>query len=366
MLVKGTNILPKGIQNILLIQLGDMGDVVFATPTIRALYENFPDSRLVVAIRKKAEGLLKACPWISEEISVDDRKRPLGQEIRHQIHFFSELRGYRFDLAIDLRTGSRGAILSYLSGAQCRIGRYSDNGRLWRNRLFTHLVRPENEWTQYAAEHGLNILAPFELSTKERSPTLIVSPEKQKRAAAILENEGVSSEGPLVAVQPFTLWRYKQWGTDRFIDLIDFIGTEYGFHIIITGSPDERERAEEIRKRSRADVFNLAGRTSIGELPGMLRACDLLITADTGTLHIAAAVGTPTISLFGPSSSLIWAPRGETHHVIRKEWACVPCRKKGCQGSGSSRCLDELTVQEVKDVIIDRLSKIGSRNGFRT
>lgn len=366
MLVKGTNILPKGIQNILLIQLGDMGDVVFAIPAIRALYENFPDSRLVVAIRRKAEGLLKACPWISEEISVDDRKRPLGQEIRHQIHFFSELRGYRFDLAIDLRTGSRGAILSYLSGAQCRIGRYSDNGRLWRNRLFTHLVRPENEWTQYAAEHGLNILAPFELSTKERSPTLIVSPEKQKRVAAILDNEGVSSEGPLVAVQPFTLWKYKQWGTDRFIDLIDFIGTEYGFQVIITGSPDERERAEEIRKRSRADVFNLAGRTSIEELPGMLRACDLLITADTGTLHIAAAVGTPTISLFGPSSSLIWAPRGETHHVIRKEWACVPCRKKGCQGSGSSRCLDELTVQEVKDVIIDRLSKIGSRNGFRT
>jgi predicted lipopolysaccharide heptosyltransferase III len=366
MLVKGTNTLPKKIQNILLVQLGDIGDVVLTTPTIRALCENFPDSRLVVAIRKKAEGLLEACPWISEEISIDNRKRPLGQEIRHQIHFFSKLRGYRFDLAIELRTGSRGAILSYLSGAQCRIGRYSDHKSLWRNRLFTHLVRPENEWTQYAAKHALNILAPFELSTKERSPTLLVSPEKKKRAAAILENEGVSSEKPLVAVQPFAFWKYKEWGTNHFIDLIDFIGAEYGFHIIITGSPDERERAEEIRKRSRANVFNLAGRTSIGELPGILKACDLLITGDTGPLHIAAAVGTPTISLFGPSSSLIWAPRGEIHHVIRKDWACVPCMEKGCQGSESSRCLDELTVQELKDVIIDRLSKIRSRNDFIT
>ena len=358
MLVKGTHTLPKDIRNILLIQLGDIGDVVLTTPTLRAIRENFPDSHLVIATRTKAKGLLEDCPWVSKEISIDKRKRPFWQAVRHQKRFFSQLRDHHFDLAIELRTGTRGAVLSCLSGATCRIGRYADGGRLWRNRLFTHLVRPENERSQYAAEHALNILAPFGLSTKDRSPTLLVSPEKQKRAAAILESEGVSSEKPLVAVHPFSLWGYKEWGVNGYGDLINFIGTEYGFPVIITGSPDERDRAEEMRKRCRVDVFNLAGRTSIEELPAILKACHLLITVDTGPLHIAAAVDIPTISLFGPSYSQIWAPRGESHRVIRKNWPCVPCGEKGCQGSEVSRCLDEMTVQEVKEAVTRCLSEM--------
>ena len=222
------------------------------------------------------------------------------------------------------------------------------------------MVRPEDELSQYSAEHSLNILAPFGLRIGNRRPELIVSMENQKRAAAILKNESVPTNSAIIAIQPFSLWKYKEWGINNYAKLIDFIEKEYGFPIIIIGSDDERDRAKEIVRRCRVSVHNLAGRTSIGELVGMLRASSLLIGGDSGGIHMAAAVGTPTISIFGPSSPVSWAPRGEGHHVIHKEWSCVPCRQKGCNNSEVSRCLDELSVEEVIPVIINKVVRVGS------
>ena len=104
-------------------------------------------------------------------------------------------------------------------------------------------------------------------------------------------------------------------------------------------------------RRCGSGVFNLAGKTSLGELAAVLKHCHLFIGGDSAGLHIAAAVGTPTISLFGPSSPVSWAPIGEEHEVICKNWECVPCRNKGCQNREWSRCLEELTLEEVQPVV---------------
>jgi len=348
MLVKGSKILPGEIRSILLIQLGDIGDVVLSTPTMRALYENFPHSHLVVAVREKARGLLDDCPWISEVVYINKQNRPLAEELVYQKAFFSRLRKNKFYLAIDLRTGTRGSVLAYLSGAPYRIGRYAVDGKLWRNRLFTHLVRPENELSQHCAEHGLNILAPFNLRIDSRSPELFVSTEKQKSVSAILQQENVPLGKCMVAVQPFSLWHYKEWAASKYVKLIEWIIARFSCPVLIIGSANERPRVDRLVSHCGPGVYNLAGRTSVGELAALLTACDLLIGGDSAGIHIAAAVGTPTVCLFGPSSPLNWAPRGKQHHVIQKDWSCVPCRQKGCQDSEVSRCLEELMVEEVK------------------
>ncbi len=358
MLVKGTNTLPREIRSILLIQLGDIGDVVLTTPTIRTLRENFPHSYLVVALREKARGLLDDCPWMSEVVYINKEKRPLGQELVYQKSFFSDLRKNKFDLAIDLRTGTRGAVLAYLSGAPYRIGRYAVDGKLWRNRLFTHLVRPENELSQHCAEHGLNILAPFDLQTEKRSPELFVLPEKQKKISAILQQEDVPLGKSMVAVQPFSLWHYKEWRADNYVKLIEWIIARFSCPVLIIGSTDERPRADDLVRRCGPGVYNLAGRTSLGELTALLSACDLLIGGDSAGIHIAAAVGTPTVCLFGPSSPINWAPKGKQHQVIQKDWVCVPCRQKGCEDGEVSRCLEELTVGEVRSGVENRILEL--------
>jgi heptosyltransferase-3 len=351
MLVKGKKLIRKDIKNIFLIQLGDIGDVVLSFPCIRALKENFPKANIIVAVREKARELIEDCPWATDVISIGKEKRRLGEEIIYQKRFFSHLRKFNFDLAIDLRTGTRGAILALLSGARQRIGRFADDGRLWRNRIFTRLLSPLNELNQYAAEHNINILSPLDLSIRDRLPVLFVTHRRREMALSILRQEKIPFNRPIVAVHPYSLWNYKEWRTKEFVSLIDYISINYNNIVVITGSEKERNRAEEMIKRCKTTVFNLAGKTSIGTLPAVFEACGLFIGVDTAALHIAAAVGIPTIGIFGPSSPINWAPKGDQHCVVSKNMLCVPCRRKGCQNSETSCCLDELTFEEIKETV---------------
>jgi heptosyltransferase-3 len=231
----------------------------------------------------------------------------------------------------------------------CRVGRFAEDGGLWRNRLFTHLVKPENESNQYSADHNLNIITPFDLDVKNRLPTLVVPTERKENARIIFAQENVPLDKPIIAIHPFSLWKYKEWAINQWISLIDHIKHKYHFTVIITGSPEERVRAEEMLRKCKTKVFNVAGKTSLGTLPAVLQACRLFIGVDTAALHIGAAVGTPTVSIFGPSSPISWAPRGEQHCMMSKNMSCVPCKQKGCQDSEVSRCLEELTFEEINE-----------------
>jgi len=358
MLVKGKNLSLDNIKSILLIQLGDIGDVVLTTPTIKALRDNFPSSIIFMIVRKHARELIEDCPWVDGLISIEKYNRSLRDNIMYQKNFFQNLRKNRFEIAIDLRTGTRGSVLSFLSGASLRIGRYADNGKLWRNRLFTHLVKPANEMQQYSALHNLNILAPFNPTINDSSPELIVTKEKEIDAENILRQEQIPSDKPIVALNPFSRWKYKEWPIKNYIKLINYIGSKYKVSILMTGSIDEKERASKIAKSCKINAHNLAGKTSLRDLAAILKKCSLLIGIDSAPIHIAAAVGTPTVTIFGPSSPVNWAPQGKHHSVIYKDLPCVPCRQKGCNNSEVSRCLDELGVEEVIPIVENKILEI--------
>ena len=357
MLVKGKNLSLDGVKRILLIQLGDIGDVVLTLPSIKALHESFPQANLIVAVREKARELIEDCPWATGVISINEDKRRLAQEIAYQKDFLLRFRKYGFDLAIDMRTGTRGAILSLLSGANRRIAFYADDGKLWRNRVFTHLTLLGYTPGQYVAQYYSSLLHTLNIKTQMR-PLLEVSPEKRQKAGALFRNEEVPLDRPVIALHPFSLWKYKEWGMDKYIQLINRIGSKYELPVIITGSPDERERAATLEKMCGKLVYNFAGKTSIAMLPAILDACGLFIGIDSAGMHIAGAVGTPTISIFGPSSPASWAPRGKRHTVVYKNLPCVPCRQKGCNNSEVSRCLDELSVEEVIPIVDSKVLEI--------
>jgi len=347
MIVKGEKLSVDSITRILLIQLGDIGDVVLTTPAMRTLRQNFVSSTIFVLVHEHTRGIVENCPWVDGTMSVEKNKRRLREKIDYHRNFLTLLRGGRFELTIDLRAGTRGAILSFLSGASIRIGRYSENGTLWRNRLFTHLVRPKNELDQYSSLHSLNILAPLGLNIEDTSPALEIPLEKKDRAVEILGKAKVPPGKPIIALHPFSRWEYKEWPPQNYIRLIDHIGSRYPVSFVVTGASEEKHRAAEIRRGSSVNVYNLAGKTTISELPGVLKKCSLLIGIDSAAAHIATAVGTPTVTIFGPSSPINWAPQGKDHYVIYKDLPCVPCRQKGCDNSGVSRCLHELDAQEV-------------------
>jgi predicted lipopolysaccharide heptosyltransferase III len=351
-------------QNILLIQLGDIGDVVLSIPAFRAVREHFTQAKIIVAVREKAKDLIRHIPWVDDAVVVNQDQRSPLHELRYQWTFFSLVRNHHFDLVFDFRTGTRGAVLAFLSGAKRRVGFYDPDG-FWRNRLFTRLYRLDYRASMHVAAYYFSLLQADGLTVAHEGPKMHVTPDIQKSAARILERESVPSELPIIAIQPFSLWRYKEWSVDKYIQLIHRMISEYRVSIVITGSQDESVRAKDLVDRCEGysgrgrQVFNLAGKTSLGELAALIQSCRLSIGVDSAGMHIAAAVGTPTVVIFGPSAPASWAPTGNHHAIVQKDLSCVPCRQKGCDGSEVSRCLEELAVDEVWTVVKSQCKKLG-------
>lgn len=336
-------------KNILLIQLGDIGDVVLSIPAFQAVHEKYPHATIIIAVREKAQELIQNLSCAHGVISINKDKRPFFSEIKHLYTFFSLIRRYEFDLVFDFRTGTRGAILAFLSGAKERVSFFAPEC-FWRNRLFTKLYHIDYNLPQYVADYYLSLLEAHGFNSHDPVPVIHVTEKMSKQAAFILEKANIPKELPLVAVQPFSLWHYKEWGIDKYVQLIRQILSSYQVSIILLGSKDEHERAQTIvnhcTKFSRS-VFNLSGKTSLGELAAILESCRLLIGSDSAGMHIAAAVGTPTVIIFGPSAPASWAPRGSRHTTVQKNMPCVPCRRKGCNDTEVSNCLEELDVNDV-------------------
>jgi heptosyltransferase-3 len=346
-------------KNILLIQLGDIGDVVLSIPAFLTVKKNYPEANIVIAVREKAKELVQYLDGVHDVISINQDARSFFDEIRYQRAFFSRARGYHFDLAFDFRTGTRGAVLAFLSGARERVS-FLDHDSFWRNKLFTTLYPIDYHLPQYVADYYLSLPLAYGLKEHKSPPVIQITSSMEERAKEILDQEKICPAKPVIAIQPFSLWRYKEWDIEKYIQLIQRIIIEYGFTIVLTGSRDEYGRMQMIVDEFRETghpVRNLAGKTTLAELAAILKLCRLLIGSDSAGMHIAAAVETPTVIIFGPSSPESWAPRGDMHTIVQKEMSCVPCRQKGCDGGGISRCLDELEVNEVFSVIRSHLEK---------
>jgi heptosyltransferase-3 len=162
-----------------------------------------------------------------------------------------------------------------------------------------------------------------------------------------------------VTVNPFSRWTYKEWPLERWRRIIGWLWRAYGILTVVVGSPDERIRAnEEILGALDIPAGNLAGKTSLGELAALLKHSFLHIGVDSGAPHIAAAVGTPTVTLYGPSDWREWSPAGVRHRVVTPAVDCAPCLRKGCDGGGVSRCLDELPAEHMETVLADMLDAL--------
>lgn len=344
-------------ENILLIQLGDIGDVILTFPCLRALRETYPAANIQIAVRKKAEGLIREGQEADGVIPISKEKRGFLGIIQHQIYFVKKLRSHNFDLAIDLRTGTRGAIMAFLSGARERISFQAHDEPFWRNRLFTTLLDHPYHPGQHVTDYLLDFLAVFKIIPSSNIPEYVISRKALNEAKAILHREGIKCGQPVIAIQPFSLWSYKELPEKTMAALINKIQQNHQVDIILIGAPTEREMATSLEKSIDKKIHNLVGQTSISILPALLNYCSFFIGIDSAGLHIAAAVGTRTAAIFGPSSPDSWAPKGNSHLVIQADLPCVPCRQKGCNNKETSKCLRMLNYeniyQTIKPVIID-------------
>jgi heptosyltransferase-3 len=167
----------------------------------------------------------------------------------------------------------------------------------------------------------------------------------------LLAAENVDTQDGYVTINPFSRWSYKEWGMNKWRQLLSFIWQKYKMPALILGSEDERGRVDQLTVANPSPVYNLAGKTSLGEMTGILQTSRLHIGVDSAAPHIAAAVGTPILTIYGPSDWREWAPPGNRNQVVLPDMDCSPCHKKGCDGSGRSECLETLAVTKVQDAV---------------
>ena len=344
----GKRAAPPG--KVLVIQLGDIGDVVLATPTFRALSESFPHARVHALVRKPYGSLLSADPHLAGILEVSKSPRKFLERVGGTFRLARELRGAKYDLVVDLRTGDRGAILAFLTGAPARVGRHGDEKPFWHDLLFTRvIVSPPHGPPQVhpGGDQSLRVVREIGVDTEDSRPRLYVDPAALVRARVLLAAEGIDPDGRFATVNPFSRWRYKEWGHPKWSELIGRLWETHRLPTVVVGSREEADAAGAIVRGSGAPTRSTAGKTTLGELAAVLGRSSLHMGVDSAAPHIAAAVGTPSLTIFGPSDWRAWTVVDDLHRVVTPDRHCVPCHRKGCDGTERSLCLEELTVGEV-------------------
>lgn len=337
-------------RNILLIQLGDIGDVVLTTPTVRAVKETYPGARVSILVFKPYGSLLAADPNIYEVVETTRTRGPLIRRLHESLVFALSLRQKHYDFVIDLRTGDRGAILSFFTGAPVRVGCQGVKKQFWHEILFTKIIRDLKVApppVHPGADQSLRVVRELGITTEDSTPRLYIAPGDRLRAGALLAEAGLAPGTRMVTVNPFSRWKYKEWSNAKWEEVIDRLWEAHRIPAVLIGSSEEAAGCQEIVAGREGRAFNLAGKTTLGELAAVISMSSLHLGVDSAAPHIAAAVGTSTVTIYGPSDWRAWRIVNERHRVISTAMDCAPCNMMGCDGSGKSRCLDDLAVEPV-------------------
>ncbi|MFA6411518.1 MAG: lipopolysaccharide heptosyltransferase II [Syntrophales bacterium] len=352
--------------NILIVKLSAIGDVVHTLPSLAALRQLYPQAHITWVIEEAAADLIESHPYLDRVLvsrrkhwQQDMAKGNFSKNIKEIRLFVAALRDRNYDLVIDFHGLFKSAVLVWLSGGTRKLGFHSmqeGSGLFYTEKI------PE-DMGKHAVDRYLDF--PAYLGAKSGKANGVNTPEflipsddrNIQKVSALLSKSHLDINEPFVAINPVALWDTKLWRQDRFAMLADRIAGELDIPVVITGSAHEKPYAESILKKVKvktAKFLDLAGQTTLKDLACLYRQAAVVVTTDSGPMHIAAAVGTPVVALFGPTDPRRTGPYGFGHTVIRKTLPCSPCFLKQCPTRG---CMEGITVEEVLEGVKEKLKE---------
>ncbi|OPY90338.1 MAG: Lipopolysaccharide core heptosyltransferase RfaQ [Syntrophus sp. PtaU1.Bin208] len=357
--------MPDGSPRILVIKLRYLGDVLLTTPVFEALRVRYPDAFIAAVVNRGTEDMLSGNPAIDKIFKVERDSRPL-KDLQKQLSLIREIRNFKFDVVLELTHNSRAAILAFLSGAKKRLGYKPKKKKGFRRTLLlTDLVTVGKKL--HVIDRHLEMAKSLGCSFLPTKPALYWSPQDQNACEDILKSNGVSGDLPYVVVHPSSTAIHKVWSAEGYAALCDYLAEKKAIRTILICGKDEAEFRlnGKICDLAKRPPLNLGGKLSLKQTAALLSKALLFIGIDSGPMHMAAAVGTPVLAIFGPSRPWRWGPWGEGQVVVQKNWDCVPCGKKGCRNDGGeSRCLMELTPDEVLLPVERKLDQISRQRAL--
>ncbi|MBU0478516.1 glycosyltransferase family 9 protein [bacterium] len=353
----------SGLKNILIVDLLRIGDTVVTFPAIRAVRENLPEAHITLVASANLRPLIEEQELADDIAYFDCRKN--GRNLFSIRRFAKSLPTQGYDLAIVLDTRLTSNLIAFCANAKRRIGyNYRCRGFLLTDKVKAPLYwnRPMWEYSNsikvsHEVDSWLKLIGKAGFLVKEQRPHIRESYKNQKWCESFLKEHNVLQADTIVCIHPGSNTSY-QWKSDRFAQVGDFIIEKFKAKVCISGGPDDADLIKEIENNMHAKPVISNYKMNLVQYAELLRRANLLVSVDTSATHIASAVNTPVIALFGPGDPGIWRPYGEEHIVIQKNDAlCVGCKKPVCK-QDKHYCMDAITVEEVCKAVYNKLQKI--------
>jgi len=344
-------------RKILVIKLRAIGDVVLATPVIENLRKAYPQARIDFLVDDEAVDVVKGNPFLDEAI-VTGRGRlqrlPKFRALQEQWEFLRKLRGRKYDLVFDLFGNPRSAFLTLATRAPHRVG-FRFRGRQY---AYNHRVEPRGDRV-HEVEFNLDALRALGVPIVSRR---LYFPIEHKDDQFVQEWIGRNHLQHRLRVAFYVggSWPAKRWYPERFAELADALVEHYGAVPIFVWGPGEFDYTQAVVHHMQHPGL-LAPPTSLKRLAALLSHCHLMIANDSGPMHISAAVGTPTLGIYGPTNPRLQGPYGDIHRVVFKRGLdCLGCNRLKCD---HMTCMKELTVPDVLEVVDECMTanRIGVR-----
>lgn len=327
-----------------------IGDAVMTTPAVRAIRNHFRQAEISILAKPWVAPIFENSAHVDRVLIYDDKKRHKG--ISGKWRLAREIRKHHFDAAILLQNAFEAALITYLAGIRYRIG-YPTDGR---GVLLTHPVSllPQIK-TVHQTAYYLGILNGIGVKKTDPSLYLKLDPQIKVKVRAILRDYNINEDEIIVGINPSaTFGPAKLWFPESFARLADRLIYESGCRILIFGGPGDRELGDTISKMMQYPSANLSGKTHLEEAMGLMAACRLFVTNDSGLMHVAAALNVPLVAIFGstnPTTTGPWSDRAKTIHI---PLSCSPCLKPECP-EGHLNCMKQISVDTVLSAVKELL-----------
>jgi heptosyltransferase-2 len=330
---------------ILMIRLDRLGDLMLSLPAIQAVREYFPDSHISVMTRPSTAGILEGHPLIDEVIPYFYEKKGRHSSLLGNFRFLLEISRRRFDICFILHPSVRSYLVPFVTGIPYRVGFSSAlSFTLTRNvKDLRHLgLRHESEYT-------LDIVRSFGINDPSDKPAGVRFFSEHQKKVKIAQGRKV------VAIHPGSSCPSKKWPVERYAELIKMILRDTPHAVAVVGGGEEKVLGEVLKKEDPERVLDLTGTLNLKELAAFFTECEVLISNDSGPVHVAAAAGTPTLVIFGRNKAGLnrerWRPLGEAHRTMQKNIGCAVCLADAC--TIDFECLKAVSAEEVHKLYLE-------------
>ena len=330
---------------ILIIKPSSLGDIVHALPTVAALRGKYPQAHIAWLVKRQWAGVVERAEGV-------DRVWPVDGGLTGWLSQVPALRAAAFDLVVDLQGLFRSAAMARLTGCSTRVG--FANGREGSPLFYTRRV-PVATPEMHAVDRYLVVAAALGATVRPvPAARFRIRSDDNEAARRLLHAHGLAPGDGWIAMNVSARWPTKRWPLERFAAVADELQGEGAGRVVLIGGPDERADAESLKTLMRTAPVDLTGRTAPGLLPALLRSASLLITNDSGPMHVAAAVGTPVVAMFGPTSPIRTGPYGPGHVVLTHGVPCSPCFSRVCRNRIHLECLTGIAPHQVLSAVRER------------